>query len=310
MLKTKNGFTIVELLVLVVIIGILAFISIISYSVIIDRANDAKLAADLKNGSSKIKSYYSTYGSYPASLNASGCPVASGSLPADTNYCVTVSSGNTIYSYSTTGQTFSLVLSSPTSKRLQSTQIISQIAYQSAPSCFLSQTGVAGATTGTAYWSLVTGATNYTIQFRNDTLGSYDGPYTTTNLTKVSNVLAVGSNWYAVVSANNSDSCTTGTITSLAAAQPAPTCSLSRTGSSSASTGTASWSAVSGATSYTVNFINNILPDGDGPYTTTSLSQTSIVLAGGSGWYATVRANNSNTCTTNTITSLTPSPGL
>lgn len=81
---------------------------------------------------------------------------------------------------------------------------------------------------------------------------------------------------------------------------------LARTGTASASKGTASWSAVAGATSYTVQFTNNSLPDADGPYTTTALTQTSNVLAGGSGWFATVQANNSAACTTNTITSLTP----
>lgn len=215
MLKPKNGFTIIELLVLVVIIGILAFITIISYSVIIDRANDAKLAADLKNGSSKIKSYYSTYGSYPASLNASGCPNASGNLPADTNYCVSVSSGNTIYSYTSTSQTYSLVLNSTQNVYLESTETVAQKTFLQ---CSLARTGLASASTGTAYWSIIRDSSNYTVNFINNSLPDSDGPYTTTSFSQTSSVLAGGSGWYAVITANpSSRTCTTNTITSLTA---------------------------------------------------------------------------------------------
>lgn len=90
-----------------------------------------------------------------------------------------------------------------------------------------------------------------------------------------------------------------------AALQPAPTCSLARTGLASASKGSLTWSAVTSATSYTVNFLKSDGLDFDGPYSTATLSQVSNILSGGQ-WYATVNANNSATCTSNTITSLTP----
>jgi len=96
-----------------------------------------------------------------------------------------------------------------------------------------------------------------------------------------------------------------GTTSAGGGLQGAPTCSLGRTGLSSASKGSLTWSAVTGATNYTVQFLKSDGTDFDGPYTTTTLSQVSNVLSGGS-WYATVNANNSATCTSNTITSLTP----
>jgi prepilin-type N-terminal cleavage/methylation domain-containing protein/uncharacterized protein (TIGR02145 family) len=133
MLKPKNGFTIIESLIVVVIIGILAFITLISYSQISSRASDAALVFDLQNAQSKIKAYYSTYGSYPASLNASGCPVASGSLPADTNYCIPVSGSNTVYNYSSSGQTYSLILKSSRNVYYQGTESVAQTTFTPAP---------------------------------------------------------------------------------------------------------------------------------------------------------------------------------
>jgi prepilin-type N-terminal cleavage/methylation domain-containing protein len=46
MLKTKSGFTIVELLIVIVVIGILAAITIVAYNGIQDRANDTSVKSD------------------------------------------------------------------------------------------------------------------------------------------------------------------------------------------------------------------------------------------------------------------------
>lgn len=83
------GFTIVELLVVIVVIGILAAISIVSYTGITKKANEATIQTDLTNASKKIKMYYAEHGVYPASMPTSDggvtyCPTG----PADTNYCI------------------------------------------------------------------------------------------------------------------------------------------------------------------------------------------------------------------------------
>ena len=104
-LHTNPGFTIVELLVVIVVIGILAAITIVSYTGITSRAVLASLQSDLTNDAQLLKMYYTTYGSYPtAPLNGSNCPTAPN---ADNAYCLKVSSGNTL-TYSSSGTTFTL----------------------------------------------------------------------------------------------------------------------------------------------------------------------------------------------------------
>jgi prepilin-type N-terminal cleavage/methylation domain-containing protein len=93
----RAGFTITELLVVIVVIGILAAITVVSYSGITQKAKDSSLQSDLANASSQLELYKIEYGSYPSVLDANNCPV----LPvADTKYCLKLSPGNAIsYSY-------------------------------------------------------------------------------------------------------------------------------------------------------------------------------------------------------------------
>jgi prepilin-type N-terminal cleavage/methylation domain-containing protein len=89
------GFTIVELLVVIVVIGILAVISLVSYTGISQRAVIGSIQSDLSMSAQRLKMYYADNGTYPQSLDASYCPVG----PADSRYCLKASSGST-YSYS------------------------------------------------------------------------------------------------------------------------------------------------------------------------------------------------------------------
>lgn len=70
------GFTIVELLVVIVVIGVLAAISLIAYTGISQRAISSSLQADLSNASKKIKLYYVDNGTYPTSIDCSSTPAA------------------------------------------------------------------------------------------------------------------------------------------------------------------------------------------------------------------------------------------
>lgn len=61
----RRGFTIVELLIVIVIIGILASLVIVAYNGIQNRANDATVQTDLNNVGKKIKSYIIQNGTSP-----------------------------------------------------------------------------------------------------------------------------------------------------------------------------------------------------------------------------------------------------
>jgi prepilin-type N-terminal cleavage/methylation domain-containing protein len=86
-----RGFTIVELLVVIVIIGILASITIVSYSGVQQRAVSSALQSDLTNVANKIKMFQIDNGVYPGLI--SDCPT-----PASGNLCLAPSSGTT-YQY-------------------------------------------------------------------------------------------------------------------------------------------------------------------------------------------------------------------
>lgn len=66
MKKSVNGFTIVELLIVIVVIAILATISIVAYGGIQNRANDTAVQSDLKNAGQKIMAFQATEGVLPS----------------------------------------------------------------------------------------------------------------------------------------------------------------------------------------------------------------------------------------------------
>lgn len=65
MQKTKSGFTIVELLIVIVVIAILAAISIVAYNGMQARSRDAKRSSDVANITKALESYKAIYGVYP-----------------------------------------------------------------------------------------------------------------------------------------------------------------------------------------------------------------------------------------------------
>lgn len=72
MKKTTSGFTIVELMIVIVVIGILAAITIVAYVGVRDRALSAALDTTIDDASKKIQSYELREGSYPNQLSDIG----------------------------------------------------------------------------------------------------------------------------------------------------------------------------------------------------------------------------------------------
>lgn len=77
----RRGFTIVELLIVIVVIAILAAITIVAYNGIQNRTNDTAVQADLRNFAGKIMEYQAINGTYPNGGGTTG--------PAGTNFKVT-----------------------------------------------------------------------------------------------------------------------------------------------------------------------------------------------------------------------------
>lgn len=87
----RSGFTIVELLIVIVVIGILAAISIVAYNGIQQRANLAAVQSESNAVSKKVALFAADSGNYPTSIT--DCPT-----PGSSNICLAPSSG-TAYSY-------------------------------------------------------------------------------------------------------------------------------------------------------------------------------------------------------------------
>lgn len=101
---SDQGFTIVELLVVIVIVGVLASITIVSYTGIAQKAIASSLQSDLANASQQLKIFQIENSLFPIANN---CP-----SPNVTEICLKSSPGvNYLYAVnnSVSPQTFSLV---------------------------------------------------------------------------------------------------------------------------------------------------------------------------------------------------------
>jgi prepilin-type N-terminal cleavage/methylation domain-containing protein len=92
-MQRAHGYTIVEILIVVVVIGILAAISLVSYTGIQQNAAAVVLKSDLKQASTQLELDRMQTGSYP-SYNSDG-----NGIPK---------SNNTTYQYTTSGSTYCL----------------------------------------------------------------------------------------------------------------------------------------------------------------------------------------------------------
>lgn len=69
MKKSTNGFTIVELLIVILVIAILAAISVVAFNGVQNRAVDAAIRADLANVAKKLETARTDYNRYPANIS-------------------------------------------------------------------------------------------------------------------------------------------------------------------------------------------------------------------------------------------------
>ena len=79
--KFTKGFTIVELLIVIVVIGILAAITIVAYNGIQERARFSTMRSDMASLNKAIQLYYADNGSYPLT------PTGSSGQPCSGTWC-------------------------------------------------------------------------------------------------------------------------------------------------------------------------------------------------------------------------------
>lgn len=97
----SGGFTIVELLIVIVVIGILAAITIVSFNGVSNRAKVASIQADLANSNKALKIAFATSDSYPATIAAAGLKASNGNAYQYTvnnaanpaTFCLTTTNG-------------------------------------------------------------------------------------------------------------------------------------------------------------------------------------------------------------------------
>lgn len=83
----RAGFTIVELLIVIVVIGILAAITIVAYNGVQVKARDSARIAKVKSISKAIELYHTDNGRYPQILDGVGWETTCGSQTENWGHC-------------------------------------------------------------------------------------------------------------------------------------------------------------------------------------------------------------------------------
>lgn len=118
---TDNGFTIVELLIVIVVIGILAAITIVAYNGVQSKARFSKMQSEVKSLQRYIETYNATNGSYPTTggnwkyQRQDGNAFIPGLVPAVASSLPSITDGptggptNNTYVYNSNGSDYKLI---------------------------------------------------------------------------------------------------------------------------------------------------------------------------------------------------------
>jgi len=93
----RRGFTIVELLIVIVVIGILAAITIVAYNGIQNRANDSVVQQDLSTDARQFELYRTDSGTYPKNAADLTAMKSAGKYPIKPSRSAYKDTNNLIY---------------------------------------------------------------------------------------------------------------------------------------------------------------------------------------------------------------------
>lgn len=104
-IKQSRGFTIVELLIVIVVIAILAAVTIVSYNGISSRAKDSQIKSDLETAAKQLLNYQTINGTFPLNsagdagvVDRNGITYTYTYNPGDNTYCLVAKNGTISYS--------------------------------------------------------------------------------------------------------------------------------------------------------------------------------------------------------------------
>jgi len=143
--KDERGFTLVELLIVIVVIAILAAITIVAYSGITARANSSKAQANAESAQKVAEAMNADNGYYPALAGSTGCVLAA----APTTTCFALGSTSTKLP---SGMT---VIPSAATPTITASNGTNTVAYACLTTCSSATGGYI------AYWNFTSGAVNY-----------------------------------------------------------------------------------------------------------------------------------------------------
>ena len=118
--RKDRGFTLIDLLVVIAIIGILAAVVLVSLTSARGKARDSRRVADMRQLQTAFELYYNDWSQYPATLTLAayaGCPGNTtlgtyiGAIPSNPAGCsvsATGGGGPTAYGYTTATNTYTL----------------------------------------------------------------------------------------------------------------------------------------------------------------------------------------------------------